>query len=408
LKTDRRLADMLYHYHFLVAEEGWTSPAFMQEIKSAGYLSPDQDGIVLAILEHLPEGSYVESIDDLREILQEHYGATDYWAISHDAAEQEKIQMEADFHRLVAPARYDFEAPIFGSFNRYEGDPVPVDLAIGGRHDLRFLQRRIEEVPEPLRPGWRRVGPEEFKYVPFLSGQIEAVHWTGALRRVLVLCEEVTGTHLAMDLAQCSSVTSQHRRYMRVAAERLFVSLSREADGWAKSINLSPQQANALSQTDAFWPESPSPYLDRLFREAEQTHEDSDLSARRGYALAPFSLGAPDARRLRTAARFLTKAMRAESPADSYLFMGTCLEALLVSGEEAIGERLRDAVALILGRTFEERVELKNRVKKLYGTRSRYVHGGQYDRNERERVLCLDIAKRVLAAELKLLRDAKE
>ena len=193
---------------------------------------------------------------------------------------------------------------------------------------------------------------------------------------------------------------------MRAAAERLSLSLSREADGWAKSINLSPQQANALSQTEAFWPESPSPYLDRLSRETEQTHEDSELNARRGYALAPFSLGGPDARRLRTAARFLTKAMRAESPADSYVFMGTCLEALLVSGEEAIGERLRDAVALILGRTFEERVELKNRVKKLYDTRSRYVHGGQYDRNERERVLCLDIAKRVLAAELKLLRDA--
>jgi len=406
MKTNRRLADMLWHYHFLVAEEGWTSPVFMQEIKSAGYLSPDEDGIVLAILDYLPKDSRVESIDDLREILQDHYGITDYEAISPDATEQEKIQMEADFHRLVAPSLYEFEVPIFRSFSRYEGDPVPADLAIGRRHDLRFLQRRIEEVPEPLKPGWRRLGPQHFKYVPFLVGRIEAVHWTGALRRVLALCEEVTGTHLATDLAQCSSATAQHRRDMRAAAERLSLSLSREADGWAKSINLSPQQANALSQTDAFWPESPSPYLDRLFREAEQTREDSELSARRGYALAPFSLGGPDARRLRTAARFLTKAMRAESPADSYVFMGTCLEALLVSGEEAIGERLRDAVALILGRTFEDRVELKNRVKKLYDTRSRYVHGGQYDRNERERVLCLDIAKRVLAAELKLLRDA--
>jgi len=378
----------------------------MQEIKSAGYLSPDEDGIVLAILDYLPKDSRVESIDDLREILQEHYGITDYEAISRDATEQEKIQMEADFHRLVAPSFYEFEVPIFGSFSRYEGDPVPADLAIGGRHDLRFLQRRIEELPEPLEAGWRRLGPQHFKYVPFLVGRVEAVHWTGALRRVLALCEEVTGTRLAMDLAQCSSATSQHRRDMRAAAERLSLSLSRAADGWAKSINLSPQQANALSQTEAFWPESPSPYLDRLSRETEQTHEDSELNARRGYALAPFSLGGPDARRLRTAARFLTKAMRAESPADSYVFMGTCLEALLVSGEEAIGERLRDAVALILGRTFEDRVELKNRVKKLYDTRSRYVHGGQYDRNERERVLCLDIAKRVLAAELKLLRDA--
>ncbi len=88
--------------------------------------------------------------------------------------------------------------------------------------------------------------------------------------------------------------------------------------------------------------------------------------------------------------------------------MGTCLEALLVSGSEAISERLGDAVALVLGRTFGERAELKKRVKNLYNTRSRYVHDGQYDRNERERVLCLDIVGRVLAAELKHLRTGED
>jgi hypothetical protein len=418
MKAKRRLADMLWHYHFLVEVEGWSKPAFMEEVKSAEYASHDEEGILLALLESLPKGSHIESIDDLRAILRDHYSITNSDAIHQGPTEEQKNEMEQNFQRLVEMSSYEFEAPIFAPFTRFEGDPVPSDLAIGGGANLRFVHRRLEEIRGPLEPGWKRAGPEPLEYVTFLSGRLDAVHWTGALREVLTLCEEVTGTHLALDLAKCSSPTAQHVREVQGAEAWLCVSLSRAADGWAKSVTLSWQQVDATSRTVGFWPESPSVYLEGIFDAGdkavgvdvvESNHEDPPAKARRDrdYAVAPFSLGGDDAKRLRTAARFLTKAVRAESPADSYLFMGTCLEALLVSGGEAIGERLSDAVALILGRSFGERAEMKERVKKLYHRRSRYVHGGQYDRNERERMLCLDIVKRVLAAELKHLEDGE-
>ncbi len=416
MNAKRRLADMLWHYHFLVEAEGWSKPAFMEEVKAAGYVSPDEEGIVLGLLEGLPKGSHVESIDDLRDILRDHYLKTGPNVIHLGPTEQEKGEMEETFLRLVTIGRYEFEVPIFIPFTRFEGDPVPPELSIGGRHDLRFVHRRLEQVPQLLEPGWERAGPDSLEYLTFLNGRVDAVHWTGALRRALGLCEEITGTHLAVDLAQCTSPTAQHLRKVEGAEAWLSVSLSRTADGWAKNIKLSWQQVDAMSRTVGFWPESPSMYLEKLFGGAEKAAGEAAVEIKqevpeetakrdRGYALAPFLNGGTDARRLRTAARFLTKAVRAEFPADSYLFMGTCLEALLVSGSEAIGERLSDAVALILGRTFGERAELKKTVKKLYDTRSRYVHDGQYDRNERDRMLCVDIVKRVLAAELRHLRD---
>lgn len=416
MNTNRRRADMLWHYHFLVEAEGWLVPAFVQEVKDAGYLSPDEEGIVLGILETLPKGSQVESIDDLREILRDHCSITDGYAIRRGPTEQEKSKMDETFLGLMAMGSYEFEVPIFAPFIRFEGDPVPSELAIGGRFDLRLVYRRLEQVPESLGPGWQTVGPESFEYGTFLSGRVDAVHWTGALRRALALCEELTGTHLAVDLARCSSATAQHRRNADEAEAWQSVSLHRTADGWAKSIKLSWQQIDAMRRTVGDLPESPSVYLEEIFNTAEEAAglrlvetkgEDPRVAAKRdrSYPLAPFSHGGIDAKRLRTAARFLTKAVRAESPADSYLFMGTCLEALLVSGSEALGERLSDAVALILGSTFGEREELKRRVKRLYDTRSRYVHDGQYDPNERDRVLSLGIVKRVLAAELRRLRN---
>src|SRR5260370_3626137 len=92
--ADRRhLADMLWHYHFFVEAEGWLQPAFMQEINAAGDVSGDEQGIALGLLESLRGRSNVESIDDLRDILRDHY-SDHASAVHRGPTEQESRGLE--------------------------------------------------------------------------------------------------------------------------------------------------------------------------------------------------------------------------------------------------------------------------------------------------------------------------
>jgi hypothetical protein len=93
-----------------------------------------------------------------------------------------------------------------------------------------------------------------------------------------------------------------------------------------------------------------------------------------------------------------------------------CLEGLLLpsSETEASVNRLREAIAFLLGRTSEERKNYRELVKKLYEVRSKYVHQGhasayQFKSNrERENLLDYDESlekKAMELAELALQRE---
>ena len=306
MSTPRRLVDMLEDYCRLVHGEAWTSPEFIQHLKNAGYRSATAEGILLTMLDTLPEVARIGSIDDLQQVLDEHYRISPIDMAMMTLTDEQRLLEERNFLHLVEPAVYDFELPIFASFTRWDGDAVPEDLEIGGRYALELVYRRLEEVREPLAPGWQSVGPDSFSYATFLAGKVEAVHWTGVIRKALALCEEMTGTHLALKLADRSPARTHGRTGSGAVEPWLSAKLSRHGGAFAKNVELSWRLAAAVRETQSDCPEKPSMELERILYSKLRVNgaiaetlekEIADAKKRRAEAISPFVLGGDNAAR---------------------------------------------------------------------------------------------------------------
>jgi hypothetical protein len=115
----------------------------------------------------------------------------------------------------------------------------------------------------------------------------------------------------------------------------------------------------------------------------------------------------PRANDLRNACRL---ALVADESDDFGVFIAlafSCLEGLLVSDDskEDTVARLAEAVAFSLGKSFDERNVLRTRVKKLYKTRSAFVHTGKAKQNDGEWMATRSLLFQVLRREIELLPD---
>lgn len=167
-------------------------------------------------------------------------------------------------------------------------------------------------------------------------------------------------------------------------------------DDWTGSYSISREGAQAIDRTLFCVP--------RELSELEARSPRRDVfDARVQLACRPFRTPGIEARRVRCAARFLVKALRSTDPGDAYVFMATCLEGLLLQGENAVSARVADSVALVLGRTRTERTELRETCSRLYDVRSRYIHDGEYQGSEVHRRDCLELAGRIVLSEIRML-----
>lgn len=120
---------------------------------------------------------------------------------------------------------------------------------------------------------------------------------------------------------------------------------------------------------------------------------------------------------LKHACEVLCRAYGSWEPAEMVFLSVMCLEGLLLPSNEKEGNtnRLKEAVAFLLGRTSEERKTYRELVGKLYDVRSKYVHQGlrsSYDefKNSHQRGRMLEpeesLEKKALElAELALQRE---
>jgi hypothetical protein len=84
-------------------------------------------------------------------------------------------------------------------------------------------------------------------------------------------------------------------------------------------------------------------------------------------------------------------------PENELLSLVTCLETFLTPRDSnPIGTAIAEGVALLLGKTLDERKKLKRRVKNLYGKRSSVSHGGEKAVLEADLTELREVAKKLV------------
>ncbi len=86
-----------------------------------------------------------------------------------------------------------------------------------------------------------------------------------------------------------------------------------------------------------------------------------------------------------TALHWFGEASQDDSPPNKVVRLCTALEALLIGAQvDRLTSELAERVAIVMEEKLDARKQLKRRMKKLYGLRSRVVHDGKRDVPERE------------------------
>ena len=327
----------------------------------------------------LPAGSGIERLEELHLILQN-------LEMSIDVSEEPPSDDFATlFLQDLEPRDYWFELPI-----GWSGQPV--EGAFGGRYNLALVSTTLAGTSGPRSA-----------YTCSLKGTLQAGHWIVARRRALEVAEEALGL-----LAACSVVDQsqplafgQTREEFPDTKMTLGIAATTGGDGepsWQRQFQLSWSER---AEVNSVWFGVPQHESDLELAE-ERLGRRTVLDIRLHEAMKAFVVGGEDSKRIRRAARFLKKAILTQSPGDSYLFMATCLESLLVEGSGDLSARVADAVAMSIARSREERSILRALATHVYEVRSRYVHGGVYAGSELKRHDSLAMACRVVRNEARL------
>lgn len=330
------------------------------------------------VFRNLPKDADIATLDELEDLL------VDLVNSSTDDQLETPGEAERLFLSLLTKTDYKFRVPIVRL-----GAGLPTQ-EIGGRLRLSLERGTLEKT--------------EFLFV---NGTVNCSHWRSARRTAMRTLDEISGCLLATGLLRFTPKLQPTGLIGTVPLPRVELSVAMpEAEGrWADDFLLSWSQIHDIWSSVLSLPSE----LTDLERHAlENSGPEEVLLARLKLAMRPFSLGGQYARKLRTAARFLRRAETAEEPGDSYLYMATCLEGLLVEGKDEVSARLRDAVAFLLGNSHEQRKTLRDEVGHLYDVRSRYIHEGEYTGDVLRKAKSMRIVKEVVEGELRrFTADAK-
>jgi hypothetical protein len=341
----------------------------------ASYGLVDRAALLPEIVDQLPRESGLRTIAEVEELLY------DEPVFARLSEEVDPAAMEAIVLESVRPAPMRFFTPI-ALVGR-----SPLDLEIGGRAELRLTTQELHGAQ-----------------VAFIGGTVRVGHWSAAARHALSIAEEVSGVLLALDLLRVPS-----------GEDREWTDADEDEDVFKHlAAVVTYDLAGTTQEQTVGLPWSVQHAVSRLLLTTPRERDDIEEAKaaagapepfERRYELfaAAFAIGGPKAKNIRRAARFLRKAATADTPGESFLSMATSLESLLVAGSGDLEKRVCDAVTFLLGTSYEERERLRSIASTLYDCRSTYIHQGEYQGSERQRVEAMRLVRDVIARELRTL-----
>lgn len=230
-----------------------------------------------------------------------------------------------------------------------------------------------------------------------LEGTVKAIHVWGAARSAERLAQEVSGC------LHCLGLTL-HRAMPFPGVER------------AEGIELYWTQEDHDCEEDVPFSTVESQYIQGT-RLAVDEHNLDDIERQRLLQSGPesvfeprvarlrnlFEAGGPPSKRIRTAARFLYRAVKTSDPGDCFVYLMTAVEGLMVSGKGELTARAADAVALRVGSSFSEREVVRKLISKAYAVRSKYLHEGAYVGDDLVREEVLQVVARLIRGEIAMV-----
>lgn len=107
------------------------------------------------------------------------------------------------------------------------------------------------------------------------------------------------------------------------------------------------------------------------------------LSAENERLLKCTSLKSPIDKKLFNAVRWFGKGVNSDNSEDQFLFFAIAIESLLIEDEPSelsshgsITQRVAERSAFLIGKTFEERIQIEHATRQLYRIRSKIAHAG--------------------------------
>ena len=343
-----------------------------QDVRVVEFPAISMKEALLGVFRNLPKDAEIATLFELEDILVTFLNSSDPDDLDTPG------MAESLFLPFLTKTDYEFRVPIARLATK-----LPTQ-EIGGRLGLSLEGDTLEKT--------------EFL---FANGTVNCSHWGSARRAAVTTLDEISGCLLATGLLRFAPKLPPTGS-RRGSEPLLCVELSGanwEDEGRWKDDFLLP-----WSQIHNIWSavlSPPSELTDLERHTLENSGPEEVLSTRLSVAMRPFSLKGQYARKLRTAARFLRRAATAEVPGDSYLYMATCLEGLLVEGKGEVSARTRDAVSFLLGASHEQRKTLRDDVGHLYEVRSRYIHDGEYTGDILRKAACMQIVEDVVEGELR-------
>lgn len=357
----------------------------LRELAQAGVHS--REALLPVLLERLPKEAGIKTIEELEAVL---YDEVVFEALRDEVDPTEMGRVVCE---LIVPQEMTFAIPIAraeplktDAKRQRASETEPFRVDVGGRNALVLFDQNIGGVELACVTGSTRVG-----------------HWRPGMRQALSIAEEVSGVLMALDLLRRSPSDELDRYYGdQHVFDGLAAIVQYDRSGVKKTQEwpLPPTVQHSISVSVLGLPRR----LNDLERAKLAQGAPGALDHRFNLLLRPFVVGGEAARRIRRAARFLRKAATSDTPADSFLFMATALESLLIpNGGEGLERRISDAVALLLGGTYPDRERLRKVSNNLYNVRSRYIHEGEYQGTELMRLESLRLVADVVAHEIRML-----
>jgi hypothetical protein len=344
-----------------------------------------REDLLPALLERLPKETGIKTVEELETVLYDE----SVFAELRDEVDPEL--MGAALCKLISSQEMTFAIPIARAAalarQSREQDAVaaePVLVDIGGRNGLLLSHEQIAGVELACVSGSARVG-----------------HWRAAVREALVIAEEVSGVLMALGLLRLPPSHERDNSDLHVFRELgATVQYCHEGKNQTQAWLLPPSVQHSISQCALGIPRR----LNDLERAKLAQGAPGALDHRFSMFLRPFVTGGVEASRVRRAARFLRKGATSDTPAESFLFMATSLESLLIpEGGDRLEKRISEAVAFMLGGSHSSRLRLRAVAETLYGVRSRYIHVGDYTGTESKRLEALRLVGDVVAHEIRML-----
>lgn len=266
--------------------------------------------------------------------------------------------------RLRSPQEFQFYVPISAACS------LPLGLDIGGPHQLKIDNPTTEEYPRIK-----------------LSGQVKAIHAYHASRQIEADVKSLIGSSIAMGIAEPLP-----------AAPIYDTPVIRFSNTPIDRVPLDPTVGGLASRIRFVVPNDLDELENRRLGSSDST---AALEPRLRGLRSVLSSKKERAKELRTAAGLLFDAFAAsEGMAIALAFMS--MEAVLLDhkSKESIVARLSEAVAYRLGKSADNRRQLRKQVSNLYEARSSFVHTGTVNKPSTSVSDARDMSASVLRSEI--------